>query len=532
MNNQGNEAGNDKGFEEKIQGLLYTYDDFEIIPSGISGLDKLLRGGFPRGAVILVAGNPGTGKSTFAAKFIYEGLRRGEPGIYVNFVEPKKDFYAHMRGLGVDFKKYEDQGLFKYVEALTIADIDALEQQLEEVATLAINMGAKRLVVDSVTVMFQILGRDKARVRELLQNFFVNGIKPLGVTSVLIAEYPYGAQMVGEGVEEFVVDGVIILRFETRRGKPLRIMEIRKARWAPISISELPFYIRHGELINIVLPEKLEEIPPPDYSKVYSLCEFLAALVKTGLARIELPYTERRVLLEEICPYLIIAADSQIAAAVEPSMIRIIISLIPVLTHIRTKEKVLVLSLQTSSQTLAHVVQNILKALGVTQGEEDSTGRIAAFSLNPSAYTPQELTILLRMAVDLVKPKVVVIEGFNLLEKLQPRDEILPELFNFILWLRRRRIIGIYIYNMLGLNKETIHEDPLAPLYDAIVTVKTPGQDLKPSKPYREMLITIHHQLMSAMVKLSFDVRRLVDIIGIKRADLQSLRDILAEELV
>ncbi|BEP17873.1 ATPase domain-containing protein [Pyrofollis japonicus] len=532
MGGQGNEAGNDKGFEEKIHGILYTYDEFEIIPSGISGLDKLLRGGFPRGAVILVAGNPGTGKSTFAARFIYEGLRRGEPGIYVNFVEPKRDFYAHMRSLGVDFKKYEDQGIFKYVEALTIADVDALEQQLEEVATLAINMGAKRLVVDSVTVMLQILGRDKARVRELLQNFFVNGIKPLGVTSVLIAEYPYGAQMVGEGVEEFVVDGVIILRFETRRGKPLRIMEIRKARWAPISISELPFYIRHGELINIVLPEKLEEIPPPDYSKVYSLCEFLAILMKTGLARIELPYTERRVLLEEVCPYLILTADSQIAIAVEPSMVKMFISLIPVLAHLRTKKKVLVLSLQTSSQAITQVVQNILKTVGEIKEGEDSIERIAAFSLNPSAYTPQELTILLRMAVDLVKPKVVVIEGFNLLERLQPRDEILPELFNFILWLRRRRITGVYLYNMLGLNRETVQEDPLAPLYDAIISIETPVEHLRPSKPYREVMVTIHHQLISATLRLSIDARRFVNITRIERADLKSLRDLLAEDLV
>ncbi len=226
----------------------------EITPSGISGLDRLLAGGFMKGAIILVAGNPGTGKSTLAAKFIYEGLKRGEPGIYVNFVEPRQDFYAHMESLGADFEKYEKQGLFRYVEALTIADDEALAQQLEDIIGMAMDMNAKRLVVDSVTVMLQILGKQKSRIRKLLQNFFVNGLKSLGVTSILVAEHPYGAQVVGEGVEEFVVDAVFILRTVMKRGKPLRIMEIRKVRWAPIRFSEVTFYIRPHEMIDIVLP--------------------------------------------------------------------------------------------------------------------------------------------------------------------------------------------------------------------------------------------------------------------------------------
>lgn len=53
--------------------------------SGIDGLDEILYGGFYRGSIILVAGHPGAGKTTFAANFIYSGATKfNEPGVYVS----------------------------------------------------------------------------------------------------------------------------------------------------------------------------------------------------------------------------------------------------------------------------------------------------------------------------------------------------------------------------------------------------------------------------------------------------------------
>ncbi|MEM1514981.1 MAG: ATPase domain-containing protein [Thermoproteota archaeon] len=39
------------------------------IPTGMDGLDKVIGGGFPRGSLIILAGNPGTGKTIFSACF-------------------------------------------------------------------------------------------------------------------------------------------------------------------------------------------------------------------------------------------------------------------------------------------------------------------------------------------------------------------------------------------------------------------------------------------------------------------------------
>jgi len=44
------------------------------VPTGISGLDEVLGGGFPRGSLVILAGNPGTGKTIFSATFLYNGI--------------------------------------------------------------------------------------------------------------------------------------------------------------------------------------------------------------------------------------------------------------------------------------------------------------------------------------------------------------------------------------------------------------------------------------------------------------------------
>ena len=60
------------------------------VSTGIDELDELLGGGFIPGSITLIAGNPGSGKTTIAAQFIYHNASvLGNPGIYVSFTEDK-----------------------------------------------------------------------------------------------------------------------------------------------------------------------------------------------------------------------------------------------------------------------------------------------------------------------------------------------------------------------------------------------------------------------------------------------------------
>jgi KaiC/GvpD/RAD55 family RecA-like ATPase len=50
------------------------------VKSGIEGLDEVIEGGFPSGSLILLAGEPGTGKTVFSIQFLVKGAELNEPG--------------------------------------------------------------------------------------------------------------------------------------------------------------------------------------------------------------------------------------------------------------------------------------------------------------------------------------------------------------------------------------------------------------------------------------------------------------------
>lgn len=76
----------------------------EVAPTGISGLDEVLAGGFPKGRVFLIEGDPGSGKTTLALQFLMQGIKQGERSLYFSFAETKEEVVAvgHSHGWNLD----------------------------------------------------------------------------------------------------------------------------------------------------------------------------------------------------------------------------------------------------------------------------------------------------------------------------------------------------------------------------------------------------------------------------------------------
>ncbi|MGE5149347.1 MAG: ATPase domain-containing protein, partial [Rhodospirillaceae bacterium] len=68
--------------------------------TGVPGLDDILAGGFATGRVFLLEGTPGTGKTTIALRFLIEGAKAGEQGLYVTLSETANELHAAAKSHG------------------------------------------------------------------------------------------------------------------------------------------------------------------------------------------------------------------------------------------------------------------------------------------------------------------------------------------------------------------------------------------------------------------------------------------------
>src|SRR5689334_16698472 len=68
--------------------------------TGVPGLDEVLVEGLPSNCFYLIQGDPGSGKTTLALQFLFEGIRRGEKTLYITLSETKEELLKVARSHG------------------------------------------------------------------------------------------------------------------------------------------------------------------------------------------------------------------------------------------------------------------------------------------------------------------------------------------------------------------------------------------------------------------------------------------------
>jgi circadian clock protein KaiC len=197
------------------------------ISTGIAGLDALIEGGIPRGFTVLVAGNPGTGKTVLTSHFLYEGLKKGENSVYVSFGESKKQFYYNLEKFGMKFIDFEKQNKFRFLDFASLTK-EGIGDALEEVLDTVRNINASRVVIDSFSAIL-LAFNNISEARIALHVVLGKMLRAEGVTNLLIAEVPIGARGIGSGMEEFVADGIIQLAHGASNAVPslVKIVKMR-----------------------------------------------------------------------------------------------------------------------------------------------------------------------------------------------------------------------------------------------------------------------------------------------------------------
>ncbi|RLI93120.1 MAG: ATPase [Candidatus Altiarchaeales archaeon] len=213
------------------------------VPSGITGLDNLIQGGFPDGFCILVSGPPGVGKTIFTLQFLMESARRGEAGVYITLDQRIKDLRNQAKQFGWNFHEYEMGGFVRFMRPSkgsawnqniteTIKESKIHYEILPVIRDSVAEIDAKRLVIDSLSTLTLSLPRGfgDGEIRLFLKRL-VDEVKSLGVTSIVTSDLPKNSKWLSrDGVSEFVCDGVIVLDDVVFGEDPVRILRIPKMR--------------------------------------------------------------------------------------------------------------------------------------------------------------------------------------------------------------------------------------------------------------------------------------------------------------
>lgn len=234
------------------------------VKSGIPGLDEILHGGFPERNVVLLSGGPGTGKSIFGQQFLYYGLMNGEPGILVALEEHPVQIRINMSQFGWDVRRYENEGLFAIVDAFTggigeaakreryvVRDPDDVSLLTDVLRQAVKDLGAKRVVIDSVTTLY-ITKPAVARGVVMQLKRVLSG---LGCTSILVSQVSVTERGFGGPGVEHAADGIIRLDLDEIEGELKRSLIVWKMRGTSHSMRRHPFEITDKGII--VYPDRV-----------------------------------------------------------------------------------------------------------------------------------------------------------------------------------------------------------------------------------------------------------------------------------
>lgn len=360
---------------------------------GIAGLDELIGKALVPGTSVLIAGNPGTGKTTLAATICYNNALRGHPCLYVSFQEDKDRFYSQMKIFNLDFKKLEKEKKFWYLRLPVFSEKIIVTSLFEQINRAILEHKVKVIVIDSFTPL-GIIYEKNIEVREILQNFFYNISKTTKGLVILISEIPYGKETVEQGGIEFVTDIVILLKHRLESGPLVRTIEIRKARRAALTLAEIPFAIIEGIGIRVYVPPMIEEIPSSRDSVEFCFpCKILRDVIGT------------------------IYSGQVIYGPVYPpdARIRLTLKILLAAAILAYKLKTLVISYYNSPEEYFQEVRDAFSEAGIdTKYVSELEKYVEVISLNPAIMSLEELYSRELEMVLTYRPKLLIFDRVDI----------------------------------------------------------------------------------------------------------------------
>ncbi len=215
-------------------------------------MDDILRGGFPRDRLFLIAGTPGTGKTTLAMQFLLAGIAAGETCLYVTLSETTEEISNVARSHGWDLSKLRiaelvpSENNLSADSQITVFNPSELElgETTEALIAAANTHRPQRLVIDSLSEL-RLIAQNALRYRRqilALKQFFSDR----DCTVLMLDDKTGGAE---DDHLQSIAHGVVVLeQLVNQYGAERRRLRVSKMRGVAFRGGYHDFAIRSGGL--------------------------------------------------------------------------------------------------------------------------------------------------------------------------------------------------------------------------------------------------------------------------------------------
>ena len=223
-----------------------TLDEIEMnseirMSTNISEFDRVLGGGIVQGSLVLIAGDPGIGKSTILLQTSGELCNTGKKVLYISAEESASQIKLRAERLGV-----KSNTLFIYPQT----NLELIKKHIE-------SMKPDLVIVDSIqaiyTSMIQSSAGSVSQIRECC-NMLMHIAKSQNISIIVIGHVTKEGNIAGPKVLEHMVDTVI--QFEGDKTKTYRILRSIKNRFGNTSEVGI-FEMSATGLTEVINPSEL-----------------------------------------------------------------------------------------------------------------------------------------------------------------------------------------------------------------------------------------------------------------------------------
>lgn len=421
------------------------------LATGIPGFEVISHGGLPMYRTTLVSGTAGAGKTILACQYLVEGIKRGENGVFVTFEDNPSELRENMRGFW-DIEEMEKDGTWAFVDAspepgeqpsiVGSYDLGGLMARIESAIR---RVGAKRVALDSLGALFMNYP-DLATLRTEMFRI-TSALKQLKTTAILTTERKYDVGDVSRfGVEEFVVDNVIILRNSLVEEKRHRTMEILKFRGAYHQKGEFPFSIDPTRAMIVIPLSAIELKQKSSNVRVSSGNELIDEMCGGGFFR------DSIVLVSGATGTGKTLMVTQFLGAAE-----------------KTDEKAILFAFEESRDQL---IRNAT-SWGVDFEQMEKDGRLLVVPEYPHAYGLEDHLLRMRHAIEAFKPDRVAVDSLSALERISTIGGFREFVTGLTSYIKLHEIAGLFTASTPTLQGGTsITESHISTITDSIILLR------------------------------------------------------------